>query len=194
MGAPTLVTIRPGVQLAPDAAAAFQRYEAALGRQADVNSAYRDWDEQYQLWLDYQNGVPGAPYALHPDDSMHCKGLAFDTDDRNTLMDEHGLIATATNVGEPWHRDYIKDRDRHYGEPAGGDAQPFPQTTTEDIMNYIRIKGKSGARRGGTYAVFNDGAGKFSALYVGSGGPSDLGEVTSEDQIAALQKKITGLK
>ena len=58
---------------------------------------------------------------------------------------------------------------------------------------YIKIKGKAGARRGGTYVVFADGDGKYSAVFIGTGGPADLVAVTDDRQITALQERISGL-
>ena len=129
MSRPTLVTVRPGVTLAPDAAASFRRVEARAGRPIDVNDSYRDYDaqmEKYRAYQRYLAGGPWAPRALHPDLSMHCKGLAIDSDD-------HALMRAAREDGwrdtahdEPWHFDYFRDLDRHYGEPAGGGSTPFP--------------------------------------------------------------------
>ncbi|TFV82047.1 M23 family metallopeptidase [Microbacterium sp. dk485] len=77
-----------------------------------------------------------------------------------------------------------------------GTSTPIVVPTTtqqEEPVNYIRIKGKVGARRGGTFAVFSDGKGGYDAVFVGGGGPSNLGTVSEEAQIEALQKKIRGL-
>lgn len=74
---------------------------------------------------------------------------------------------------------------------AGATSTPATSDTTqEDDMNIIRIKGKAGARRGGLYAIFN---GK-EAVYLGDD-PSAVGIplITSDAAIAALQKRITGL-
>lgn len=75
--------------------------------------------------------------------------------------------------------------------PAGGTSTTASiDTTQEDDMIIIRIKGKAGARRGGLYAIFN---GK-EAVYLGddpSAGGIPL--IASDAAIAALQKRITGL-
>lgn len=105
--------------------------EKAAGRQIDVNSSYRDWNVQYKLWqawVAYESGRgPWAPRALHPDQSMHCRGLAFDTDDSALVrsMSDHGWRFTASD--EPWHAEYQSWNDKRVGEGAGGGAVPLPR-------------------------------------------------------------------
>jgi hypothetical protein len=95
-----------------------------------VNSSYRDYDEQmkaYNAYNRYAAGTgPWAPYALHPDKSWHCKGLAVDAQRYNVTLAEYGWTQTALAIKEWWHLDYIASRDRHVGEPAGGGSTPFP--------------------------------------------------------------------
>ena len=79
---------------------------------------------------------------------------------------------------------------RSTDSPAGGNPQPFIH---QEVSMYIKIKGKAGARRGGTYVVFADGDGKYSAVFIGTGGPADLVAVTDDRQITALQERISGL-
>lgn len=132
MAAPTIVTIRPGVAFTPEAAASWRRMETQVGRPIDCNSSYRDWDQQYRMWQAWEAWVTGKgpkpPHgrAIHPDRSMHCKGLAADTDDVALLLSlaDHGWRRTAND--EPWHFEYWQTFDRHYGQPAGGDPKPFP--------------------------------------------------------------------
>lgn len=127
MSAPTnLVTIRPGVTFQADAAASFQRVEKRAGRRVDVNSTYRDWNAQMRLYLAYQRDPKNNPLALHPDLSMHCRGLALDSDDHTLMrsMGEYGWRGTVSS--EPWHFDYFRTLDKHYGQPAGGDERPLP--------------------------------------------------------------------
>lgn len=135
MSAPTnLVTIRPGVTLQADAAASFQRVEQRAGRCVDVNSTYRDWNEQMRLYLAYQRDPKNNPLALHPDHSMHCRGLALDSDDHTLMrsMGDYGWRATVAS--EPWHFDYFRTLDKHYGQPAGGGAVPLPEPEKEDVI------------------------------------------------------------
>ncbi len=151
--------------------------EAKAGRQLDVNSSYRDWDTQLKLWAAYQNHVPGAPFALHPDDSMHCKGLAFDTDDQAMVksLSAYGWRQTALAIGEPWHFDYLRAFDQHYGEPADSGSEPFPPTQPTEVHEQeededMALKGaiykraKDGAA---VYLLFNDASG-FAAEHTGT--------------------------
>lgn len=139
MPEPFIVTIRPGVAFAPAAAASWRRMEKAVGRLIDVNSSYRNYAQQlaaYNAYQAYVNGTgPWAPYALHPDRSMHCKGLAVDTDDQSIVkaMPSHGWRQTALGIGEPWHFDYFATLDKHQGEPADGGSVPLPTPEPEPV-------------------------------------------------------------
>jgi hypothetical protein len=137
MTAPTnLVNLGHGRgQLARPAAESIFRLDKAVGRPVDINSAYRDWNEQwkaYRAWDKYRtyaNGGPWAPWAplaLHPDASWHCKGMAIDTDDRWLIFGEHGWRFVVPS--EPWHAQYYYgyDKHSHEGLPAGGGGVPLP--------------------------------------------------------------------
>lgn len=149
MTAPTIVTIRPGVAFEPAAAASWRRMEATAGRLIDVNSSYRNYSEQlaaYNAYQAYVNGTgPWAPFALHPDKSMHCRGLAVDTDDQSLIkaMPSHGWRQTALAIGEPWHFDYLRSQDQHQGQGAGGGAVPIP--TRQKGRTMILLKGQDSA-------------------------------------------------
>jgi hypothetical protein len=129
---PVIVTIRPGVSFVPGAAASWLRMEADAGRPIDCNSSYRDWSTQYQWWLAweaYANGRgPRPPHgrAIHPDKSMHCRGVAADTDDWALLLGlaDHGWRRTAAD--EAWHFEYQYWNDKHRNRPAGGVSTPLP--------------------------------------------------------------------
>lgn len=77
------------------------------------------------------------------------------------------------------------------GTAGGGDISPIGSEDEE--MSYLKIAGKSGARRGGTYAVFALGGGAYTAVFIGGAGPKDLEAVTDDASIAALQSRISGL-
>jgi len=160
---PTIVTIRPGVQFTPDAAAAFRRAEATVRarrkRNIDVNSTFRSRATQlkmYNDWQDYIHGRgphPGHSKALHPDDPLafHVTGEALDSDDwvHEDIVDalaENGFIRNRLYVpGEQHHFEYIRSRDRNYGRPSGGSSskpkpKPKPTPTDEELemdMLYI---------------------------------------------------------
>lgn len=128
--APVIQWIRPGVGYAADAAASMLRLEAALGRKHDSNSSYRDYNKQlgmYRAWNAYVNGRgPKPPHAraIHPDYSMHCRGLADDSDDWKTpgyiaLALEHGWVRTAAwDPTEQHHFEYQRGRDQHRTDTA----------------------------------------------------------------------------
>lgn len=140
----SLVTLRPGLTLAPEAAASWARMEAARGSRLDVNSSFRDPVEQqkardaYLAWIAYQNGgpvAPWAPLALDPSKSWHCLGLAVDTDDDAWLRanPDHGWRFVVST--EKWHAQYYAslDKYRSQGFPAGSiispaDTDPVPVT------------------------------------------------------------------
>ena len=133
MGGTVIVTVRPGVQFTPDAAKAFQRAEAQVqaefGRNIDVNSTYRDWNEQLRMfnaWQAYLAGGPnpGHSKALHPDDPLafHTKGTALDSDDWVNarivaILAENGFIRNRLYVpNEKHHFEYIRSEDKNYGK------------------------------------------------------------------------------
>lgn len=155
-GAPSIVWLRDGVGYTPAAAASMWRLERALGRPHDCNSSYRDYNEQLSMWRAWQWYLAGGPYpghsrALHPDASMHCQGLADDSDDWRTpgyieLAAEFGWVRTAAgDPTEQHHFEYQSWRDNHLYEPANVGASPFegakpaPVIEEEDDMPGIRI-------------------------------------------------------
>lgn len=135
MGGPVIVTVRPGVRFVPDAAAAFRRAEAQvraeLGRNIDVNSTYRDYNQQLDMWNAWvawtagRGPHPGHSKALHPDDPLafHTKGLALDSDDWTNdrvvqILAEHGFIRNRLDVpNEEHHFEWIRSEDKHYNDP-----------------------------------------------------------------------------
>lgn len=78
------------------------------------------------------------------------------------------------------------------GSTASDSATPIPKRRAP--MNYIRITGKAGERRGGTYAVFAASDGTYVAEFVGDSGPNNLAELNDEGQIGRLQNIIRGLR
>lgn len=105
--------------------------DAAIGRPVDVNSAYRDYEEQMIAYLNYQREPGKYPLALHPDNSWHCLGMAIDTDDRLDIFAEHGWRFIVRS--EPWHGQYYAYLDQFYGQPAGGGSRPFPEQEEEEV-------------------------------------------------------------
>lgn len=138
-------------------AQSIRRLDVALGRPVDINSAYRDWNEQMRLHLAYLAGR--GPLALHPDTSWHCKGMAVDSDDnpsRNAalrpLWEENGWRFEVPS--EDWHGQYYTSLDKNYGKPADSDSRPFP-TPTEPTTFTLRK-----ARPMDYVFIDDDGSGK----------------------------------
>ncbi|WP_136057232.1 hypothetical protein [Microbacterium sp. K24] len=149
MGGLVIETIRAGVQFTREAAAAFRRANAQVraefGRDIDVNSTYRSWDQQMLMhlaWLRYvasgykPSFYPGHSKAVHPSESFHVSGTALDSDDwRNArivqILAENGFIRNRLYVkGEDHHFEYIRAFDRHIGEPAGSGGVAIPAVLT----------------------------------------------------------------
>lgn len=145
MGGLVIETVRPGVEFTPEAASAFRRADAQVqqefGRGIGVNSTYRSWAQQmsmYDAWNAYVGGwgpYPGHSKAVHPSESFHVSGLALDSDDwRNArivqILADNGFIRNRLYVpNENHHFEYIRARDKNYGQPAGMEDDMF---TDED--------------------------------------------------------------
>jgi len=157
----TLVTIRPGVTLEKGAAASFQRAEVAWGKRITTTFTYRSPELQQQMldqWNSWRAGKgPKPPFyrPISPKLSWHCKGLAIDSNDYQlkgfrALMQEHGWRWVVSD--EAWHMQYYPSLDKHAGEPAGGDATPFPTPDTLEVpemqgqLDYVRASDKKKIR------------------------------------------------
>ncbi|MEV8134287.1 hypothetical protein [Microbacterium aurantiacum] len=149
MSAPVIVRIRPGVEFTPAAAASWRRAEAAWGQQIPTNSTYRDYDLQMSMWLAWQRYLAGGPKPnhsrpLHPDESMHCKGLAADTDMWSVkgfipFMEARGWIRTAAwDPTEQHHFEYQWWRDLYYGMPAGVEREEVTMSLTPEQEALLR--------------------------------------------------------
>jgi hypothetical protein len=156
-------------RLRPEAAASLARTDAALraaglAPYVDVNSAWRSPVLQQQLrdaYEAYLRGGPWAPIALKPEDSVHCDGNAIDSDHGHTvgstadrILVEHGWILTVWRwVGgkltlvEPWHREYQKSKDKHYGEPVPAASDSETLDIEEHDMRLIRIGARTASDR-----------------------------------------------
>lgn len=154
MGGLVIETVRPGVQFTPPAAASFRRLEARLGRKADVNRTYADYDTQlrmynaWQAWVTGRGPKPNHSRALHPEDSVHCRGEAWDTDEWLTpgfipLAAEYGWIRTAAgDPTEQHHFEYQSWRDQHRNGPVPtGTPTAPPKPLEEDEMLMLNITG-----------------------------------------------------
>lgn len=125
------------------AAASLRRIDRQLGRLADINEAGRSpekADENYRAWIAYSTGKgPKAAYALPASKSVHCIGLAADSDDwynaeAAAIWRDNGWVQTALypndpKRNEPWHGEYRIARDNHLHDP-----DPTTDSTQEDDM------------------------------------------------------------
>lgn len=109
-----LASIGGGKQLRTDAAAAFIRMREAArvaGVDLHVNSAFRSWAKQAELYALFQ---AGGNLAAEPGYSNHQGGVAVDIESANgTNAAYHWLVANAARFGfrrtvasEPWHWEY----------------------------------------------------------------------------------------
>jgi len=179
----------PGQLLEPQTAAqwAWMCREAAdaavhLAPEPDdgVPSCYRDYAGQQAAWAIYQRN--GSPTAAIPGTSNHGLGTAIDIALTPSvtawLAPNASRYGFAFDVpGEPWHAHRIK-------------TIQVPTTIAsgeEEVMRFVKIQGKTGARRGGTYAIHNG-----VATFLGNA-PADV-EITDEAAIVALQGVVSGLR
>lgn len=130
----------------------IHRIDQQLGRYLDINSAWRDPQEQEQLYNAYRRYLAGtgpwAPIALAPEYSVHCDGEAIDTDDNNVAMtrilNANGWFHTVYRNGvlvEPWHYEYDYKRDKYFGgSPAGSEQEQ--DLTPEESARLARTEAK----------------------------------------------------
>ncbi|WP_309105015.1 hypothetical protein [Microbacterium sp.] len=186
-------------RLAPDHAASLRRVDAEvralIGRDLDINSAWRDPATQQKLREAYEHylryGAPWAPIALEPDDSVHCKGGAIDTDDHRDprivrILNRHGWRQTVYRNGrlvEEWHFERFANRDQHRFDPDPAATDP----EEEDMFPVIYAKPsnagtvyeiKNGRKRGITAVEWA----LIKAAYAAAGQkvPYARGRVTAE--------------
>ncbi|MDR6868440.1 hypothetical protein J2Y69_003056 [Microbacterium resistens] len=139
--------------LNPEPAESIFRIDAQIGHPLQITDAGRTWDQQMEDYRAYLAGT-GA-YALHPDTpSVHQLGEAADTDEGQDIlpvMEEHGWVRTALAREEWWHFEYLRARDRHYGEQAYTlPAPPVPVVVPRLVIpaGALRRQRMRGAARG----------------------------------------------
>lgn len=109
--------IAPGKWMRADAADAFKamaQAAAAVGVTLIVNSAFRTWEEQMELYTAFMNGERAA-VAAEPGFSQHQNGIAIDLETGGgTNAAYRWLAANAANFGfrrtvpsEAWHFQYM---------------------------------------------------------------------------------------
>lgn len=105
--------------LAVPAGLSYNRMLAAGAPRGGVTSSFRDPVHQAYLRAQYLAGVPGYNFALPPEKSKHCQGLALDlAGDVNNVNTPRGWFAKhGTKYGwypvsnEAWHFEYRANQD-----------------------------------------------------------------------------------
>lgn len=135
----TLVSIGGGHQLAPAAAAAYQRARAA-GCPAGITSSYRDPARQAELRALYLAGKHAA-YVAPVERSEHVTGNALDlpAGGPREWMRAHGLAFgfEFTDPTEAWHVAYRLDRDQHLTDSI---TPPTPLKEDPDMLVLAKLK------------------------------------------------------
>lgn len=181
----------PGMFLNDEAAASLERLENDNGVQP-ITEAGRTVTKQQGFIDAWDRGGPEnrPPNLYEParpaERSDHVKngGQAVD------VVNWRWWRANAGEYG--WVVDYDWDVVHFRYDPSKDRKKK--NNTLGVGMNYIRITGKAGERKGGTYAVFQADDGTYVAEFVGNGGPNNLNEIGDENIIARLQKIIRGLQ
>lgn len=172
-----LVTVAPGHQLAPAAAASLERMRAD-GCPILITEAWRSRATQQQRRDAYLAGR-GA-FALPPGQSWHELGLAVDWKRAAATWvrahPEHGW--RFTNPDEWWHADYIAVYDRHRYR-----LTPPKPATTNPREDAVIILGNTASRlvsvllNDGSWALIQDAT--SAAALRGAGVPSaDVDDTT----------------
>lgn len=152
-----LVTIIAGHLLRADAAAAFQRALDA-GAPPQVTSSWRDPVYQQRLRDGWEQRLPGYNFALRPEDSQHCKGLAIDVPGTasNTKTAKGWWTKNGSRFGfygvtnEDWHFEYRPHQDSSI--PTKKEARKMrrygnrnaKQALTANRWNTIKVTDKGG--------------------------------------------------
>lgn len=117
-----------GALLRADAAADFQRALNA-GAPNSVTSSYRDPAAQMKLYNGWIHRLPGYNFALHPDKSDHCKGIAVDLAGAaaKAWFRQWGAIYgwIFTDKSEDWHIAWRPNNPK-YNPAAGVVVTPAP--------------------------------------------------------------------
>ncbi|MDR2294675.1 MAG: hypothetical protein LBE05_05675 [Microbacterium sp.] len=183
------------------AAASVHRIDRQLGRPADVNDAGRSPEQAnanraaWEAWRDGRG--PWAPYALGADESVHCKGLAVDSDDwynpeAAAVWRANGWRQTARyddDRDEPWHGEYFAEHDQHINDaPPAPPAAAAAETPMEDDVTVTYCAGTKQK-----YQMILANAGLF---WIVPNGSVETGPVVwlTETVLAALIQDARGSK
>lgn len=129
----------------------IHRIDQQLGRLLDINSAWRDPQEQERFYQAYIRDPKNNPIALPPEKSVHCEGEAIDTDDNNAAMtrilNNNGWFHTVFRwvngvytLVEPWHYEYDYKRDKFFGGIPAGSAEQETDLTPDESARLNRVE------------------------------------------------------
>lgn len=187
----------PDKFLNDDAAASLERLENDHGVQP-ITDAGRTKAKQQELIDAWNRGGPEnrPPNLYEParpaERSSHVKNGGEAVDVINWRWWRENAAEYGWIVDYDWdvvHFRYDITKDQHLNRVAG----TITQLKNGTPMNYIRISGITGKRRGGTYAVFQTAEGGYLAVFVENGGPNNLEMITHEGIIGQLSGIIQGL-
>lgn len=137
-----LMTVGVDDKLAVPAGLAYNRARAA-GAPAGITSSHRDPVYQAYLRAQWLAGVPGFNFALPPDQSTHCMGLAIDVPGKPNALNtpkgwftKHGKkFGFYPVANEDWHFEYRATQDP--SKPKKENDMPgrnwFDRTTDQAI-------------------------------------------------------------
>lgn len=94
------------------AALSLARIDSEIGHPLQITSAGRLRSEQQEAYDRYMAGK--GSFAAKPGTSPHEYGNAIDTNERLSMLAEHGWRRPLRF--EPWHYVYNRDLDKHYGK------------------------------------------------------------------------------
>lgn len=188
----------------------IHRIDSQLGRLLDINSAWRDPFEQEKLYNAYQRDPKNNPIALAPEDSVHCKGEAIDSDDGYNasivrVLNSNGWFHTVYRVEngvrvlkEPWHFEYTYSKDNFRGGTPAGEAddsmsaQDVAALKTHMDQQFKNYLGVNGANYTVPQLIQQDTADIRNRIYVKDAQGNILWDAFQDirSRLAAIEAKI----
>ncbi len=198
-----MVQAEPGMYLQADAAASWNRMDAACPYALSINEAYRDYSTQQYYWGLYQSG--NGNVAAYPGTSNHGWGLAVDINESGgpafDWMISNGAAygwswATGRASGERWHWEYVGGVSGSGGSIAIiNERLGAPYVTKLQTALGVGVDGDAGPEttkalqtKIGTDADGDFGPNSIRALqtFIGAGVDGDWGDETTAKFKAAI--------
>jgi GH25 family lysozyme M1 (1,4-beta-N-acetylmuramidase) len=186
-----MVQAEPGMYLQADAAATWQRMDAACPYALSINEAYRDLATQQYYWNRYINHLPGWTVAAVPGTSNHGRGMAVDINEYNGsafdwLRSNAGNFgwswATGQASGERWHWEYVGS--------TGSASAPATINSRLDEARRRVLQGQLGVAVDGDFGPIST-----TALQnrIGTIGDGDFGEQSTRALQAFIGADVDGV-